>query len=279
MMRILLLLLAASLPLMAPAEKKRLHFEVEGVGFDMILVEGGTFTMGAGPEQAYPLDDERPQHSVKLSDYYLAETEVTQRLWNAVTGQPLSHFSGDPDLPVEDITWEESMAFVRLLMYKTAARFCLPTEAQWEYAARGGRYSRHYQYAGSNKIDRVAWVGASQRPAVRSTSDTIRLKEYLNASRAHTYPVAQKVPNELGLYDMSGNVAEWTADYYAPYSKDKQKNPQGPKQGTERVYRGGDWYFGPWGARVTRRASAPSTAHFSNIGLRLALPKYYKMGK
>lgn len=277
MTRKLLLFLAASLSLMANAEKKRLHFEVEGVGFDMILVEGGTFTMGAGAEQAYPFDDERPQHSVKLSDYYLAETEVTQRLWNVVTGQPLSCFSGDPDLPVENVTWEESMAFIRLLMYKTAAKFCLPTEPQWEYAARGGRYSRHCQYAGSNKIGRVAWVGAGERPASHSTRDTIRLKEYIDASRAHTYPVAQKAPNELGLYDMSGNVAEWTADYYAPYSKSKQKNPCGPEVGSEHVYRGGDWYFGPWGARVTRRASAPSSAHFSNVGLRLALPRYYKM--
>lgn len=114
MKRILLLFFAALLSLMANAEKKRLHFVVEGVGFDMILVEGGTFEMGAGAEQAYPSNDERPQHSVKLSDYYMAETEVTQRLWNAVTGQPLSHFSGDPDLPVENVTWEECMVFIQL---------------------------------------------------------------------------------------------------------------------------------------------------------------------
>lgn len=116
--------------------------------------------------------------------------------------------------------------------------------------------------------------------------DTVRLKEYIDNSRAHTYPMAQKEPNELGIYDMSGNVTEWTANRYAPYTAERQKDPQGTAerkkdpQGTaesnEYVYRGG-WYFGPWAARVSQRSSAPSKAHFSNVGFRLAMPKHYKM--
>lgn len=256
---------------------KHLHFEVEGVGFDMVFVDGGTFTMGATFEQTAPLDNERPLHEVKLSDYYIGETEVTQALWNAVTGQPLSHFSGDDRRPVEDVSHQEVMEFIKMLQKKTAAKFCLPTEAQWEYAARGGKASHGYEYAGSDDAEEVAWCGASLRPADGVFRDSIQLRSYLDESRAHTYPVAQKKPNELGLYDMSGNVAEWTADIYAPYTTGRQKNPKGPSYGHEHVFRGGCWYFGPWSSRVTQRQGAPSSTHYSNLGFRLALPKYYKM--
>lgn len=256
---------------------EQIHVEVEGVGFDMILVEGGTFTMGATLEQSYPLDNERPLHDVKLSDYYIGVTEVTQELWNAITGTPLSHFTGNPHLPVEDVSWEECAAFIKLLQKKTAFKFCLPTEAQWEYAARGGKASRDYQYAGSDNIEDVAWFGASLRPDEHFCPDSIALGVYVNTDLAHTHPVAQKAPNELGLYDMSGNVAEWTADFYAPYTKQSQKNPKGPAYGTGRVIRGGCWYFGPWASRVAQRQGIPSNAHYINLGLRLALPKNYKM--
>lgn len=256
---------------------KHLHFEVEGVGFDMVFVDGGTFTMGATFEQTAPLDNERPLHEVKLSDYYIGETEVTQALWNAVTGQPLSHFSGDDRLPVEDVSHQEVMEFIKMLQKKTAAKFCLPTEAQWEYAARGGKASHGYEYAGSDDAEEVAWCGASLRPTDGVFRDSIQLRSYLDESRAHTYPVAQKKPNELGLYDMSGNVAEWTADIYAPYTTGRQKNPKGPSYGHEHVFRGGCWYFGPWSSRVTQRQGAQASTHYSNLGFRLALPKYYKM--
>lgn len=279
------LLIAALFALGAHAQKKNLHFEVEGVGFEMIFVEGGTFTMGATLEQAAPLDNELPLHEVKLSDYYICETEVTQELWNAVTGQPLSHFrnlhdSGGTEggrLPVEAVSWDECVGFIKMLQNKTGMRFCLPTEAQWEFAARGGRNSRGYEYAGSDEAAEVAWFGASLRPDTNTCPDSIALANYVNPELAHTFPVAQKCPNELGIYDMSGNVAEWVADYYAPYNAGRQKNPKGPSYGKEHVYRGGCWYFGSWASRVAQRAGAPTTAHFCNLGFRLALPKYYKM--
>lgn len=271
------LLFAALFALGAHAQKKNLHFEVEGIGFEMIYVEGGTFTMGATIEQTAPLDNERPLHEVKLSDYYIGQTEVTQELWNAVTGQPLSHFGGDGRLPVEDVTWDECMGFIQMLQNKTGMKFCLPTEAQWEFAARGGKHSKGYEYAGSNKTADVAWFGASLRPDSDACPDSIALATYVNHELAHTFPVAQKQPNELGIYDMSGNVAEWTADFYAPYAAGRQKNPKGPAYGKEHVYRGGCWYFGSWASRVAQRSGAPTNAHFCNLGFRLALPKYYKM--
>lgn len=242
----------------------------------MVFVEGGTFTMGATFEQSYPLDNEKPPHEVKLSDYYIGKTEVTQELWDAVTGQPLSHFTGDAHRPVESVTWDECCAFIKQLQNKTGYKFCLPTEAQWEYAARGGKDSKGYQYAGSDTAADVAWYGAGERTDLAFT-DSVQLATYINPECAHTYPVAQKQPNELGLYDMSGNVAEWTADFYGPYAAHHQKNPKGPAYGESRVYRGGCWYFGPWASRIACRQGAPANFHFYNLGLRLALPKYYKM--
>lgn len=254
-----------------------LRFEVNGVGFNMIFVEGGTFIMGATLEQSFPLDNERPIHEVKLSDYYIAETEVTQELWNAVTGQPFSCFAGDSRLPVESITWEECVVFIKMLQKCTGAEFCLPTEAQWEYAARGGKASAGYQYAGSDEPGEVAWYGANQRPEMSVCPDSIALGVYVNQAIAHTFPVAQKKPNELGIYDMSGNVAEWTADFYAPYTEGKKKNPKGPAKGSERVFRGGCWYFGEWACRVAQRQGALPKSRYCNLGFRLALPKHYMM--
>lgn len=257
--------------------EKTLHIEVNGVGFNMIFVEGGTFTMGATFEQSFPLDNEFPIHEVKLSDYYIGETEVTQELWDAVTGMPLSQFAGSKQLPVESVSWEEAQVFVNMLTKKTGLKFCLPTEAQWEFAARGGCSSGGFQYAGSDNVDDVAWYGASLRPEESTCPDSIALGVYVDRERAHTYPVAQKQPNELGIYDMSGNVAEWTADFYAPYTDRKQKNPKGPSYGTQRVFRGGCWYFGEWACRVAQRQGAHEKSHYRNLGFRLALPKYYKM--
>ena len=273
-----LALLLSGVCLCAHADKEdAVHFEVNGVGFDMIFVDGGTFTMGATLEQAFPLDNERPIHEVKLSDFYIGETEVTQELWNAVTGCPFSRFAGDPRLPVESISWEEAMAFVKILQKKTGAEFCLPTEAQWEYAARGGKSSQGYQFAGSDEASEVAWYGANLRPEENVCPDSIALGVYVNHDIAHPFPVAQKMPNELGIYDMSGNVAEWTADYYAPYTEGRKKNPKGPSKGTERVFRGGCWYFGEWACRVAQRQGALPQSRYCNLGFRLAMPKYYMM--
>ena len=163
-------------------------FTVNGVSFTMKLVEGGTFQMGATSEQgsdAY--NSEKPVHSVTLSNYYLGETEVTQALWNAVMGSNPSYFEGDA-LPVEQVAWNDCQEFIRKLNQKTGKNFRLPTEAEWEYAARGGKKSNGYKYAGSNDIGSVAW--------------------YTNNSDSKTHPVKGKSPNELGLYDMSGNVWE-----------------------------------------------------------------------
>ena len=228
-----------------------------GVTFKMIAVEGGTFTMGATAEQgsdAY--DNEKPTHSVTLSDYYIGQTEVTQALWGAVMGSNPSHFSGD-NLPVEfdswnDDSWNDCQAFITKLNQMTGKNFRLPTEAEWEYAARGGKKSNGYKYSGSNTIDNVAWY--------HGNSNT-------------THPVGTKQANELGLYDMSGNVWEWCQDWYGSYSSSALTNPTGPTSGTYRVYRGGSWCYFARNCRVSYRGHNGSAYALDYLGLRLALPK------
>ena len=187
-------------------------------GFEMVFVEGGTFTMGATAEQesdAY--DFESPTHSVTLSSYYIGKYEVTQAQWRAVMGSNPSLFAGD-NLPVEQVSWNDIQEFITKLNQQTGKTFRLPTEAEWEYAARGGNKSKGYKYSGSNTVDDVAW--------------------YNNNSSNTTHPVGQKAPNELGIYDMSGNVWEWCQDWYGSYSSDSQTNPTGPNSGSGRVLRG-----------------------------------------
>lgn len=231
-------------------------FTVKGVSFKMVKVSGGTFTMGATPEQGKDAnDDERPVHKVTLSDYYIGQTEVTQALWTAVTGSNPSKFEGD-NLPVEQVSWDDCQTFIEKLnsLYSNelgGKRFALPTEAQWEFAARGGNKSKGYMYAGSNEIDDVAW--------------------YSGNSGYVTSPVAQKKPNELGLYDMTGNVEEWCQDWYGDYSSDAQTNPQGPASGTDRVFRGGSWCKRARGCRVSIRLDIMPGGHTSDLGLRLCL--------
>ena len=195
------------------------RFMVNGVSFEMVRVEGGTFRMGATSEQEDEADDdEKLVHSVTLSSYYIGKTEVTQALWQAVMGSNPSHFKG-ADLPVEFVTWNECQEFIQKLNRLTGSNFRLPTEAEWEFACRGGNNSRGHKYSGSNDIDNVAW--------------------YWDNSGRKTHPVATKAPNELGIYDMSGNVWEWCADWYGGYSSSAQTNPKGPYGGSGRVYRGG----------------------------------------
>lgn len=203
----------------------KLKFIVGSCRFKMIKVEGGTFTMGATEEQGKDADDERPIHKVTLTDYYIGQTEVTQALWTAVLDINPSLSKGD-NLPVENVSWDDCQDFIEELNSMLSnelggMRFALPTEAQWEFAARGGNKSKGYKYAGSNNIDDVAW--------------------YKNNSGKQTHPVAQKQPNELRLYDMSGNVWEWCQDWFGKYSSDAQTNPQGPASGTYRVKRGGSY--------------------------------------
>ena len=220
---------------------------VNGVTFNMIKVDGGTFTMGATSEQKNPDDNEKPTHKVTLSSYYIGETEVTQALWTAVMGDNPSRFKGD-NLPVEQVSWEDCQTFIGKLNGLTGKRFRLPTEAEWEYAARGGNRSNHTQYSGGSKIDDVAW--------------------YKGNSGSKTHPVKTKKPNELGLYDMSGNVWEWCEDLYGSYSSG---NPTGPDSGSCRVFRGGCCYNGERNCRSSNRGyDSPGYRNYY-LGFRLAL--------
>ena len=216
---------------------------------NMVYVSGGTFTMGATSEQgsdAY--GDEKPTHSVTLSSFYLCKYEVTQALWRAVMGNNPSNFRGN-NLPVEKVSWDDCQTFISRLNTLTGKRFRLPTESEWEYAARGGNRSRGYKYSGSNVLSDVAW--------------------YDDNSGGKTHPVGSKSPNELGLYDMSGNVWEWCSDGYGTYSSSSQTNPTGASSGLHRVYRGGCWLDDA--GRSSNRGSNPPGCRFRSLGLRLAL--------
>ena len=226
-------------------------FTVNGVSFDMVYVEGGSFDMGATTEQgsdAY--DNEKPVHSVTLNGYYIGKCEVTQELWEAVMGSNPSEFIGAQN-PVESVSWNDCQEFVSRLNSLTGMTFRLPTEAEWEYAARGGNQSLHYKYSGSNNIDEVAW--------------------YYNNSGSTTHEVGTKSPNELGIYDMSGNVWEWCSDWYGGYSAGAQTNPQGPSSGSYRVLRGGSWYRSARNCRVSDRGSIDPSFSSIHYGLRLVL--------
>lgn len=225
--------------------------EVNGVSFKMVPVEGGTFTMGATSEQGSAADsDESPTHSVTLSSYYIGQTEVTQELWQAVMGSNPSNSKGSKK-PVEEVSWNDCQTFITKLNSLTGKKFSLPTEAQWEYAARGGNKSKGYKYSGSNTIGDVAW--------------------YDGNSNRQTHTVGTNTPNELGIYDMSGNVVEWCQDWYDDYSSSAQTNPTGPSSGPFRVRRGGSWYTYARTCRVSiRKFSSPDNRH-DDLGLRLVL--------
>ena len=218
---------------------------------NMVYVSGGTFTMGGTSEQgsdAY--DDEKPTHSVTLSSYYICKYEVTQALWRAVMGNNPSNFKGD-NLPVECVSWDDCQTFINRLNSYTGRNFRLPTEAEWEFAARGGNYSRHYKYSGSNYISDVAW--------------------YDGNSGNRTHPIGTKQANELGLYDMSGNVYEWCSDWYGSYSSYSQNDPTGPNGGSNRVRRGGCWNSYASGCRSSSRYNSAPGFRCNVIGLRLVL--------
>ena len=224
---------------------------VNGIKYNMVWVEGGTFRMGATSEQgSEACDNEKPVHSVTLSGYYIGKTEVTQALWKAVMGSNPSRFKGD-NLPVEEVSWNDCQKFIRKLNALAGQNFRLPTEAEWEFACRGGNNGRGYKYSGSNYIDNVAW--------------------YDGNSGDKTHPVGTKAPNELGIYDMSGNVWEWCADWYGDYSSGAQTNPKGPYEGSFRVYRGGGWYYVLGNCRSSRRLDLSPGDCCSFLGLRLSL--------
>ena len=226
-------------------------FTVNGVQFEMVRVEGGTFRMGATSEQGGDAErDEKPVHSVKLNTFYIGKTEVTQALWQAVMGSNPSHFKG-ADLPVENVTWYDCQEFIQKLNSLTGRNFRLPTEAEWEFACRGGNNSNGYKYSGSNNLGSVAW--------------------YDGNSGSKTHPVATKAPNELGIYDMSGNVWGWCSDWYADYTSYSQTDPTGPQSGSFRVRRGGSWYGIARCCRSSYRYNNIPTYRYDGLGLRLAL--------
>ena len=224
-------------------------FKVNGVKFNMMCVEGGTFMMGAAADDTTAEADEKPQHQVTLSDFMIGQTEVTQNLWEAVMGSYPSTIKGD-SLPVNNVSWEDCQTFITKLNALTGLYFRLPTEAEWEFAARGGNKSKDFVYAGSDNIDEVAW--------------------HIGNSGNMTHPVATKQPNEIGIYDMSGNVWEWCLDWNGDYTADMHTNPQGPTIGEYRMYRGGGWKYADKDCRVTRRRRTASYDKTS-LGLRLVL--------
>ncbi len=220
-----------------------------GLNMKMVYVEGGTFQMGATSEEEGAESDEMPVHSVTLSSYYIAECEVTQAQWQKIMGINPSYYTGDPNRPVDQVSWNDAQAFCRKLSALTGKRYVLPTEAQWEYAARGGKHSKGYKYSGNNTINNVAW--------------------YRDNGGSRTHPVKQKQPNELGLYDMSGNVYEWCSDWYRNYTSKSRTNPTGPSSGEGRVLRGGSWIYYAQSCRVTHRSSYVPSSYFRDSGFRV----------
>ncbi|MDR1724753.1 MAG: SUMF1/EgtB/PvdO family nonheme iron enzyme [Tannerella sp.] len=252
----------------------------ENAGEGMILVEGGTFTMGATSEQGSDTyDDEKPTHKVTLSSFYIGKYEVTQREWSAVMGVNPSRYQGDGgDYPVEQVSWNDivgtsgSVGYtINGISYLTdgfcyklsqmrggGVQYRLPTEAEWEYAARGGKQSKNYKYSGSNTVDDVAWYWDN-------------CQENFNNGSTPYSAIGKKQANELGIFDMSGNVWEWCSDWYGSYSGDSQTNPIGPSSGLYRVIRGGGWSDYSMLMRLSYRGDGKTpTSRNDFIGFRLA---------
>lgn len=232
-----------------------------GLNMKMIYVEGGSFRMGATAEQGSEVGGgDTPVHTVQLESFYIAECEVTQAQWEAVMGTTIYRqrdlrdasypiYGVGADVPMYYISWDEAQAFCRELSAMTGRTYILPTEAQWEYAARGGKHSKGYKYSGSYMVDAVAW--------------------YSQNSGRKANPVKQKRANELGLYDMSGNLMEWCYDWYDSYSSSPQNNPTGPSSGANRICRGGDWDGPVVYCRVSYRCAISPTNHSGTVGFRV----------
>ncbi len=207
---------------------------VNGVSFTMVRVQGGTFAMGCTAEQGGDCDDnESPTHQVTLSDYAIGETEVTQALWYAVMDDIPPTNQDCASCPIDNFTWSRLQRFILNLNAITGKSYRLPTEAEWEFAARGGQKGAGWRFSGGNNLIELAWME--------------------NNAGGKKHPVKGKKPNELGLYDMSGNVWEWCSDWYGEYPKDGQTNPTGPSTGSYRVMRGGDFHSDQPYCRLTVR--------------------------
>ena len=236
-----------------PDSLQVLHFEVNGVPFDMQRVEGGVFVMGGTYEQhRESISTDLPTHTVALNTYYIGTTEVTQALWKAV--MPEWNFLDDfytPTHPMAYISWYDCQEFIRRLDSITGLPVRLPTESEWEFAARGGNRSLGYRFAGSNIIDSVSW--------------------YLNNAGFRQHQVASRWSNELALYDMTGNVSEWCSDWYGRYYLGTEPNPKGPENGKWKVLRGGHFGNCEDNLYLSRREFLDPNEATNYCGLRLAL--------
>ena len=249
---------------------RNLTFTVSGISFEMIFVDSGTFIMGCSEERKDCYENEMPAHKVILSNFYMGQYEVTQKLWHAVMKitarqqQGLVHFAptfgeGD-DLPMYYINYNDCAVFCAKLnkllsnQLPKGYKFCISTEAQWEYATRGSNKSKGYKYSGSNNIEDVSW--------------------YSENSGDKTHEVGTKAANELGIYDMSGNIAEWCRDGGYDYFNTPATNPIYPKKDLIYVLRGGSFSHSMTSSRVYNRRSTNGTTHYGNIGLRLCLSQY-----
>lgn len=223
----------------------------DGINIEMIKVEAGTFMMGATKEVKEPYKIELPAHEVLLTeDYYIGKYEVTQALWNVVMDS--KHSTNDGDLlPKNYVSWNDCQEFIEKLNKITGLKFRLPTEAEWEYAARGGKKSKRYLYSGSNNVLDVAW--------------------YDGNSSNKRHPVGTKQANELGIFDMGGNVSEWCQDLWGQYQNDSQINPLGSSAGTKHVLRGGNYFFDIRICYLSYRMFAESNYKDASVGFRLAL--------
>ncbi|HBX50555.1 MAG: hypothetical protein A2275_15675 [Bacteroidetes bacterium RIFOXYA12_FULL_35_11] len=223
---------------------------------NLVLVEGGTFSMGqTDPDISCKgcTKDEQPVHKVTLKSFYIGKYEVTQKEWKEIMGTDPNFEDDCDDCPIEGVSWKDVQAFLVKLNEKTGKKFRLPTEAEWEYAARGGNKSQGYIYSGSNNHLEVAWCSLKKDKRI--------------------HPVGQKKSNELGIYDMSGNVWEWCQDYYAAdyYSKSPAENPPGSATGKDRILRGGSWYGQSFDVRVCTRYRFFPTFQTNANGFRIAL--------
>ena len=227
------------------------HYRINGVRFTMKYVEGGTFMMGASDNDSIADSDEKPAHKVTVGDFYIGETEVTQELWKAVMGKNPAKIKGE-NWPIENVSYKKCLEFVEKLSEMTGRHFRLPTEAEWEYAARGGKYSKGYLYAGANDVEKVAWLH----------NDTLW---------ARHMPVASKQPNELGIYDMSGGVWEWCDTPYEPYSGDKGTFFTRLIRSRFKVVRGSGFRGYAKYARVSNRYCNAVWRNDHTIGLRIAM--------
>ena len=238
------------------AQDSIVRVEVPGWGaMEMVYVEGGSFTMGSNDSRGVTnqYESTKPEHEVSLQSYYIGRHEVTQGLWSAVMGENPSNFRGSERLPVERVNWMEAQEFCMLLSQMTGYRFRLPTEAEWEYAARGGVKRGDYAFAGCSRkgLDSCAW--------------------YCVNSESRTHEVGTKAPNALGLYDMSGNVAEWCGDWMGEYEERGQADPAGPQSGDSRIVRGGHYYSTSSSCAVFDRGWYVPTGRTEYYGLRVVM--------